>query len=95
MFGTVVKIGFTTDHSIDRRLAAIQMYCPLPLAVASEIQCRYTGYTERRVQLVCEPARLHGEWFTVTPLVRRFIDAGTEEALLAICDEVQTPVFGL
>jgi len=90
-----VKIGMTRDQAAQSRLEVAQTYCPVPLVIWSEIPTKYTGYTERRVQIVCENARIHGEWFTVTPLVQRFVGASSEEEILAICDEVQTPISEL
>ena len=72
----MVKIGFT-GNGVERRLAALQTSCPLPLRLLACVQG--TEQYERALHERFAAERVRGEWFHLRGDVRAFIDAHSSE----------------
>lgn len=68
--GGFVKIGFTRDFS--RRLPHIKTSSPFPITVLLVVPAHTSD--EKRLHKRFANARLHGEWFKLTPEIQAYID---------------------
>ncbi|MDP2645904.1 MAG: GIY-YIG nuclease family protein [Patescibacteria group bacterium] len=68
--GDFVKIGHTTNN-IKERLASIQTGCPLKLVILKTIEGNVKK--EREIHKQFYKYRIRGEWFDLTPEIKKFI----------------------
>lgn len=63
-----VKIGIATD--VTKRLAHLQVGCPLDLKLLAAAWSRSPGAEEERLHRLFDRWRIRGEWFTAVPAIR-------------------------
>ena len=77
--GKYVKIGYTENPDISKRLGELQTGCPFPLKVIGSIPANRS--LEWYLHRIYRQWRTHGEWFRISAPGLRQIIARSNEAL--------------
>jgi hypothetical protein len=70
-----IKIGFTKDKNMERRLRALQSYSSSTLRVYAVAE----GDSDKEVHMIFANHRVHGEWFEACEEVYQLIDQFIQE----------------
>ena len=79
--GDLLKVGMTND--VDKRVAAIQAHCPIPIELVRVIETKHAARLEKCLHHDLADFRAHGEWFTDADRLLAAFATVTDAQLLA------------
>jgi hypothetical protein len=85
-----VKIGYTSG-SVEERRKALQTGSPMQLAIVA--MAEGSEFAEKRLHDICEPERLHGEWFKRGPRTLNLLRDAQSGTLIGLDDPHFRPFY--